>query len=89
MDGRDLSPFLNKWRAFDSFHESANFPSLKDLLKRIDNRIEISFENIQLLMASGPVALFGFSNLIKVSISPALQEISERRFCVFARKGGS
>ena len=62
-------------------------PSLKDLLKRINRGIEISFATAissLLLMASGPVALLGFNNLIKISLSPALQEISERRFCVLA-----
>ena len=42
---------------------------MNDLLKRIDNGIEISFSTaftILLLMPSGPVALFGFSNLIKI-----------------------
>ena len=64
-----MSPFLNSRGTFDTFHESAKIPSLKDLLKRIDRGIEISFataSSILLLMASGPVALFGFNKLIKV-----------------------
>ena len=81
MEGRDLSPFLNRGRTFDSFHGNAKIPSLKDLLKRIDKGTEISFStafNSLLLMPFGPVALFGFSNLIKDSTSLPVHEMSDK-----------
>ena len=81
-----------KGRTFDSFHFIAKFPSLKDLLKRIERGVDTSFEtnfSILLLMSSGPVALFGFKRFIKVSTSFAVQEMSVRLFKVLASKGGS
>ena len=77
----DLSPFLNRGRTFDSFHGNAKIPYPKDLLKRMYKGIEISFStafNILLLMPSGPVALFGFNNLIKDSTSLAVHEMSDK-----------
>ncbi|MCW4344102.1 MAG: hypothetical protein N0E48_12195 [Candidatus Thiodiazotropha endolucinida] len=76
----------------DSFNEVAKMPSLKDLLNRIQSGKDISLAtalSILLLIASGPVALFGFNNLIRVSISLAEHEIEARLFRVFASNGGS
>ena len=80
-----------KGRTFDSFHFIAKFPSLNDLLMRIERGVDTSFEtnfNILLLMPSGPFALFGFIRFIKVSTSLAVQEMSVRLFKILASKVG-
>ena len=55
-----------------------NIPSLNDLLNRISKGTEISLAtalSIQLLIASGPLALFGFKNSVQLEISQAVQDI--------------
>ena len=83
FDGQELSPFLGKGSTFDSLKICGNLDSRKDLLKRVSKGNETSFAttfNILLLMASGPVALFGFKSLISVSISLAVQRIVDNEF---------
>ena len=83
FDGQELSPFLGKGITFASLKICGNLDSRKDLLKRISKGNETSFAttfDILLLMASGPVALFGFKGLISVSISLAVQRIVDNEF---------
>ena len=83
FDGQELSPFLGKGITFDSLKICGNLDPRKDLLKRISKGNETSFAttfNILLLMASGPVDLFGFKSLISVSISLAVQRIVDNEF---------
>ena len=74
---------MYRGKTFDTFREFAKTPSANDLLKRINSGTEISLAtafNIRLLMLSVPVALLGLSELISISISGAVHEMSDKVF---------
>ena len=48
----------------------------KDNLRKLPNK----YEDVSVMMASGPVALLGFKSLISVSISLAVQRIVDNEF---------
>ena len=88
FEGSDLSPFFGSGITFEHFQISENLPSLnmlKDLLNNLLSGIEISLTtalSILLLISSGPVALFGFNNPIRVSISLLVQTILDNLFSI-------
>jgi hypothetical protein len=60
LDGKDLTPFLNKGITWAIFQSDGNTFSRKDLLNKLHNGFDISSFtdiNILLLIISGPTAL--------------------------------
>ena len=71
LDGSELSPSFGNGITFENFQISENLPSLKDLLNKIFSGTETSWAtafSILLLISSGPVALFRFHVMCRVSL---------------------
>ena len=83
FEGSELSPFCGNGITFEYFQNSANFPSLKDLLNKIlkGNGISLATDfTILLLIRSGPLALFEFKISINDCISSGVHTIFNNLF---------
>ena len=92
FEGSELSLFFGNDITFEYFQNSANFPSLKDLLNKILKSNDISLAtgfNILLLIPSGPLALFEFKISISDCISSGVYTIFNYLFWYFVSKAGS